>query len=405
MLATGVAAILLGLPMLWAAYGSGYDEAISPVAGLAISHGQVLYRDFWFLYGPGSAYFAAALLHLVGPSLVLFRATALVLVGAQAAVAYYLARRLASPLVAATLSVGAALTPYLVAAPDITAWSLGMLAATSGLALASSSESRAARLLGGAAIGLAFLCRPDLGAYAFLAAIVAWRDWRIVLGFAAPCAPAAVLLLVAVPFGEAIRSDRGLSPVHSGAISEPALPDAVGQRRLGPVAVAERISVRSALSSVLLIVGLWYLPLGAVAAGLYKVVRSHERTRATVALVFFALLCRLQGFQRPDAFHEAQALTPAWLLIVLWLPREWTPSWRGRGLLAAATFPIMLLVAGACLAIALPRAPYDAQLDQVAQFIRSRSTPSEPIFVGELDSRFSSVNPLSSTSLRIDLPP
>lgn len=45
-----------------------YDEGITLTAGLRVLHGQVPYRDFYFIYGPALPYLLAALFRIFGPS-------------------------------------------------------------------------------------------------------------------------------------------------------------------------------------------------------------------------------------------------------------------------------------------------------------------------------------------------
>ena len=77
-------AALLAAPMLRAQL-SLYDGGITASAGTFILHGRVPYRDFWLLYGPLTAYVAAALTALFGTNLTVLRGTGIVVVVVTAA--------------------------------------------------------------------------------------------------------------------------------------------------------------------------------------------------------------------------------------------------------------------------------------------------------------------------------
>ena len=391
-LAVALVTILLGAPMLGAGYGNAYDEGISLSAGTFITHGLVPYRDFWLLYGPGSAYAAAATIEVFGRNLVAFRLAALMLVGVQASLGYLLARRLTSPLPAVVLATSAAVIPFLLAIPNINAWSLAMLAATSGL-LAADRRGGLARFVAGSLIGLAFLCRLDLGGYALVAALIAWRDRRLLLGFAAVAVPAITLFTILVPvqdlYTQLLQYPLLLQPQFRGIPMS--MPWGSAPLSAGPL-------------GVYLVVALWYVPLLAIASGLYVVARGRETPAIAMALVVFALLSRLQGLERADVAHEAQVLTPAWLLIGMWLPGAWRPSWPRRMLLIALIPAALTPVIGAVVGLTAPRPSYDVQLDQTVAYIRQRTTRTQGIFVGLANNRFAQWNPLLAYFLA-DRPP
>ena len=79
----GLVAAAFAAPML-AAPLSIFDGGIAASAGTFILHGGMPYRDFWLLYGPLTAYLAAALTALFGTDLIVLRTAGLILVGVTA---------------------------------------------------------------------------------------------------------------------------------------------------------------------------------------------------------------------------------------------------------------------------------------------------------------------------------
>ncbi len=72
------------------------DEGIVLQGAVRILHGQVLYRDFFAYYTPGSYYWMAVLFRLFGTSILVARTALMVYGGVYSSVSYLLARRVAS---------------------------------------------------------------------------------------------------------------------------------------------------------------------------------------------------------------------------------------------------------------------------------------------------------------------
>ena len=73
-----IVATMLATAGMWAWPVAAYDAGIAPSAATFILHGDVPYRDFWFLYGPLSGYAIALPTLVLGPSLLLLRVLGMV---------------------------------------------------------------------------------------------------------------------------------------------------------------------------------------------------------------------------------------------------------------------------------------------------------------------------------------
>lgn len=74
-----------------------FDEGMALQGAQRILHGQVLYRDFFSFYTPGSYYWLALLFKVFGSSIVVGRAALMVYGGVLSVLTYLLARRVCSP--------------------------------------------------------------------------------------------------------------------------------------------------------------------------------------------------------------------------------------------------------------------------------------------------------------------
>src|ERR1700687_3063496 len=79
-----IGATILATAGMWAWPVAPYDAGIAPSAATFILHGDLPYRDFWFLYGPLSGYVMPIPTLALGPSLLLLRVTGMVGVVVQA---------------------------------------------------------------------------------------------------------------------------------------------------------------------------------------------------------------------------------------------------------------------------------------------------------------------------------
>jgi hypothetical protein len=60
--------ILFQVASLSRVLGNVYDEGLIDFGAIRVFHGQIPYRDFWTMYGPGQFYALAALFKIASPS-------------------------------------------------------------------------------------------------------------------------------------------------------------------------------------------------------------------------------------------------------------------------------------------------------------------------------------------------
>jgi len=296
-------ALLLALPML-ASPLSIFDGGIAASAGTFILHGRLPYRDFWFLYGPLSAYLAAALTAIFGTDLTVLRLAGTVLVGITAGLGYGLIRRVAPGIPGVVLATTAAAIAVRWTGVDLWPWAVSMALVLAAILVAQQGTNRSL-LLAGAIVGLAALSRQDLGVYGLLAVSVSARSLRPVAGAALILVPVGALLLLLVPiqalFEQLVwfpllgqREFRGLPGPSLGSL-------------LDPSATLDWL--------------IYWPPIAAIVLMLGTAWRRRSIAPTAVALLILAILCRLQTLARGDATHSAEAIAPAVLLLAFAIPK------------------------------------------------------------------------------------
>ena len=144
------------------------DEGLMLAAADRIAHGELPWRDFWWVYGPAEPLGLAGLQELVGPSLLAWRVVHVLVAAGTALLAYRLVRREAS--------VAAALAAWLTV---VCALSFPLIPNPVGpallLALGAMAAAPRRPLLAGVLAGAAVAFRLDVGAAAVLAAMIAGR--------------------------------------------------------------------------------------------------------------------------------------------------------------------------------------------------------------------------------------
>ena len=202
-----------------------YDEGLMLVGADRVLHGDVPYRDFWTLYGPGGFYGLAALFEVFGETAWVARVCDAAAKTAIVAFAYLLILnygRRTLALAGATVALGLLMYLKSYGAPLFGALA-ACLAATLATSRLATTGSRQAAAAAGVATGVALLIRHDLGTYTLIAEIaVMWslrhgagshvdagqsrRSWpAFAIALAATVTPAAALLLVAVPVSDLYR--------------------------------------------------------------------------------------------------------------------------------------------------------------------------------------------------------
>lgn len=372
-----VATLFLCAPALLVPYGNGFDEGLALSAGTFIEHGLVPYRDFYWIYGPASGYLVAALMSLLGNSVEAFRVVWLIVAAVQALVAFQLIVRWTNPLAAMVLAVSGATLPVYLVGPGVSAWAFAMLVATTALLVAAIRSTPGWRVIAGLLIGMACLFRLDLGAYAAIAVLIAYRDLRLAFGAAIVTVPAALIALIAVP----------LDSLWSQAIWYPL----VGLRQFRSFPLPNPFEAMS------LIEGYFQASVHfggiLVVAAAWGWLLSH-RSKPVLALTVFATLAQLQALGRADLPHAAQAFTPAILLVSLWIPLAWNQA-RWRAIVAAVLCaPLLTLPPIGGILVAMDRPTWDESLDQAVAYTVANTRSSDPIFVGLTENRYTLVNPM-----------
>jgi hypothetical protein len=352
-----------------------YDGGITASAGTFIQHGQLPYLDFWLLYGPLAGYLAAVLGVIFGNHILVLRLAGLVLVMLTAAVGYRLVRVHAPGIPGGFLAVVAATIPTAWAGLDLGSWQLAMFLALLALDVGLRGTPRSLLVAGGI-VGLAALARLDLGAYAMIALVLQSRSLRPVIGAAAVFAPVAFLFVLLVPLQMLVQQ----------LIWYPSVGTQVFRRLPGPTPFGLVTGDKPIFWAI------YYLPVLLVAGAVARRLLTGTIATPLVGLTALALMVHLQTVGRADISHSAQAFGVGLLLAAYVIgqlssfPRRLAASVPAGLLCGIAVLPSV--IAGA----ATP--DYDRALTEAVAIIRSRTSPQEPIFVGEVSNDRVLVNPI-----------
>jgi hypothetical protein len=359
---------------------SAYDGGISTSAATFTLHGLLPYRDYWLLYGPLSGFVLAVPTAVFGPSVELARSVGFGVFMAEAAIAYRLARIWASPIAAAALAVSAVVMVPALLSLDVSAWPLAMTFSLAGLYLA--IGTRQSGWLVGLVIGLAFLCRLDVGGYALVGALVI-RDRRAVLaGFALLAVPFLGIALATTPPTFLVEQLIWFPLLGTQQFrSLPGLANLLGEPTATvltlPILILPRLGI--VLSTARITLG---------------VARRQDDPRegALLGLTAFAALCQLQTIGRADVEHFAQAATAGILLLAIWFPPGRLAPVRFGGLAFATTICVLMGLLGARIHSPVPG--YDRSLVVAAQWLDDATSRDEPVYVGLTTHEYTLRNPL-----------
>jgi hypothetical protein len=213
------------------------DSARELYVPFQMLHGQVLYRDFYYLYGPVAPVFNTALLKLFGARLDVLFAASLTNLALVMALLYALARQVLKPLPAAAVlfvffthfalgrDIWGYAWPYAFAAAYAVTLGLGVLLA---LARFAATERLGWLMLAGALAGLSAVTKLEYG-FAALGVCALMLAGRALLrrrlpmarpGFQGWALEAAALGLPAVAVAGAIVAGRAACASADGALSE-----------------------------------------------------------------------------------------------------------------------------------------------------------------------------------------
>lgn len=380
-LAAGMAAALaalLALPLLTVPWNH-FDGGITASAATFTLHGLLPYRDYWLLYGPLAGWLLAVPTALFGPSVDLTRLAGLGVLAGQAAVVYHLCRRWAQPFPAILLAVVASLLVGVFVGLEMTSWPLAMTLALLGLALRLGPRRP---LLAGVLIGLAFLGRLDVGAYALVAALLLPDRRRVLVGFGLCVVPVALVLITFVPIGSLIEQ----------LVWYPL----VGPRQFRGMASLDLLMPMSI--AVPLTVVLAVVPRVAIAA---SAVRGLTGRPELLAIAAFAALCQLQTLGRGDAAHLAVAIPPAIVLIAANLPSTGRLALLGVSIAAPPLFAVAVVFMSMALGGSTPK---DLALQRSVAVIRQATDPETSVFVALVSNRYTTGNAMLAYFLT-DRPP
>ena len=364
---------------------SAYDGGLAASAGTFLLHSGLPYRDFWWLYGPLAPVVAAVPTALLGPSLLLIRLLGLAMVGIQTGAGYALLRPRIAHTPATLICVGAATSATFILGSDLSAWGLALALALTGLTIRSHRPDRP--VLAGVLVGLAFLARLDVGAYAVIAALLVGGRRPFVAGVAAIVLPIAALAVVLAP----------MSALYDQLIWFPL----IGTRQYRSLPWPEVMSVAAGV----LVLATVIVPKLAIAAAIARLALGADRPGPLLVITVFAALCQLQTLGRGDLYHHAQTAFPAYVALawvgapVLSRIREPIPLVRSvtrlAGFAAVSAATALTLVTGSLGPTRIETGPMPGKEAELIAGIRTlarNSRPDEPVFVGLTDHRHTLLN-------------
>lgn len=156
-----------------------YDEGLILFGAARALAGDLPYRDFWTMYAPAAFYIPALLFAAFGESVLVLRAFDIVTKTFIALACFQIVAKLGSRWFGLGGTLAVLLLLILLPSPGFPIFQAlaGTLAAVLALQRAIETPGhRGAAFAAGAAIGVALLCRQDLGSYAFVVC-GAWLAW------------------------------------------------------------------------------------------------------------------------------------------------------------------------------------------------------------------------------------
>jgi hypothetical protein len=362
------------------------DEGLMLAAADRIAHGELPWRDFWWVYGPAEPLGLAGLRELVGPSLLAWRVVHVLVAAGSALLAFRLVRREApvAAALAAWLTVACALSFPLIPNP---------VAPALLLALGAMAAAPRRPLLAGVLAGAAVAFRLDVGAAAVVAAMLAGRAegaYRRTLAGAVGTAVLAVgPLAVAAGLGSFLDQTVGFALDEQSLQRLPLPLDGGGTSDLNKA--FEHLFPTLALAALALWVAsaVWRwasrrgtpgglelaaLPL-ALAGALYVLARADEfhvvLLQATVPLLAAPALA--------VALRERMAAPAVLAALALALPLAYGLDRKGVQLLHPPE--LASLDVDVADGVRVDRAEGRA-LERLVAYVQRRTSPDEPVFVG-----------------------
>jgi len=402
-----------------------YDEGLMLTNAERVRAGEVPYRDFWTMYGPGYFYALAGLFSLVSPTILAARLFDTALRFLLTLEVYLVTRTLTSR--------RAALIPYAFVTfwlATIRFYSYPAFPATGALLLAAllfvkylGDERSRWLFLTGVALGLAALLRLDFGGYGALgfglalAAFELRKTWaairssRLTRVLRAEALVAVGALLVALPVYGYLVLTSGFLNVYNDLIKFPATVFQSVRHLPVPPPVPDFTQLTGAQWEDWLRL---YLPLTiyAMSAGvslrrlLWRVAQASDRQTAEATLIL-AMTGTGLGLvvKATSRYHELHALPTTFFAVILAVALAWRIPrrlWKSAPFKIAFAGLAFLFLTGpyvvhfALLAsrnyasplachTQLPRAgcvPVDPEQEQVASYLQAHTQPDEYVFIG-----------------------
>jgi hypothetical protein len=366
-----------------------YDGGLAASAGTFMLHGELPYRDFWWLYGPASGVLVAIPTAILGPSLLLPRLLGLIVLMSQAGIGYALLRTKVAHVPAAIVAIAAVTPEAFLMHIDVSAWSVSLALALGAIFVRTGTSKRP--IWAGVLLGAAFLARLDVGGYGLLAVLLLPGRRQVIAGFAA----------VAVPFLAFEALTTPLSDLYEQLVWFPI----IGTREFRTVPVAD-LSDRIVL---LLLLPVIVIPKAAIAAAVGRILATRNPPPQFLVLTAFATLCQLQTFARADDVHQSQAATAGFLLLGLWVMDGPSGTRRDRAARSVHRVgqSIALAVVGTLCAFAFvsgslsikrvqsgPLQAGDAGFIAGVRTLIANTSNDDPVYVGLTNHRYTFLNPM-----------
>lgn len=325
-----------------------YDEGLITFAAARVLEGDVPYRDFWGMYGPGQFYAVAALFKLFGPSILVERLWEAAIRAGIATMAFLWARRLGAGPFALAAWLATTLLLAGTGAHGFPIFAALLFALISAYLFLSALQSARQTLLfaSGASAALAALFRHDMGFYVTLAEALTLASYCLAVdvragGYAARIAqmsraaipfglglltiagPVVVLLLIAVPpkdlwFNLFLVPAKIYPKVRS--LPFPTVPDMVVAGRTSLAAFAESFAIYFPLAVGAAALALWIAPTRPAQP---EGASDGWRRLGTLLLTLVTLLLYLKGIVRVSSLHFLQSIIPAIILLFVLLATAW----------------------------------------------------------------------------------
>jgi len=333
-----------------------YDEGLVLVGADRVLRGDIPYRDFWTLYGPGSFYLLAGLYRLFGELVLVERGLD---IAAKTAIATLIVAlvlqfgRRGVALAAGVLSLGLLLYLRSYSAPLFPAMA-GSLATVLALYRSSTDARPAPAFLAGVALGFTTCFRHDLGAYTLLACgvfmihlawdessgprrtrVLAMAGW-VAAGYAVSLGPVLAFFAFNVPAAELYRDfvdiPFSVYPQVRG-LPFPSIVDAFSSAlqarspvKLGPLVVYVPLVVMAGAVATIL------LPRGSSrmieTSGDASAEDVAARNRLFGLLVLLCALFFIKGLVRVSPLHMGASLILSVAVLGAAIARARNPAWR-----------------------------------------------------------------------------